>query len=315
MTQKKEDHLTEFFAAVLTSSPQLSRNFIQFIFGSDDTRDIRKIETQVNYDDCRPDMRLTLSDGSIILCENKLDANETIGNANTEGMLQLQRYLKLPVDGLIYIRTELKCPSSEVLNNPKYIKPLSAPHFLWRDFYPIIAADSNPLARCVAEGFETMGFVPPNPYIGDLDRNAPRTQRENFSKFWFPTSVKARELGWKVQIGDIVERYLYNSAAELAHEISIHPIDPTRFLVRYTPIPNKEKVLLDKLQSVNHRFEQNIVMKQVKRTAGLTTVIDIETPINNVISSTLSTSHEIEQALMNYVLPYIQLAMSTQDRS
>ena len=40
-------------------------------------------------------MRLILSDGSIVLCENKLDAAETIGNVESGNLLQLERYLQL----------------------------------------------------------------------------------------------------------------------------------------------------------------------------------------------------------------------------
>lgn len=293
------------------SSQELADRFIKMILGDEDNRRITKVETQVIYDDCRPDMKITLNDGFIILCENKINADETVGNENTNGMLQLGRYLQLPVNGLIYIRCELKTPSEGVLNHSKYLKPTSGPHYLWRDFYSILAEDSNPLVKCVAKGFEDMGFVPPNPSIGDLTRNTPKKQRENFAKFWFPLSVRVRELGWKVQTGDVVERYLYHSTAELSQEIYVNPVDPTRFLIRYTPVENKEEALLEKINSITHSFNQNVIVRNVIRKAGAVRVIDVDTPINNVLPDSLSTSDEIEQALMDYVFPYITIAMGT----
>ncbi|EPQ9706433.1 hypothetical protein ACUYVJ_002831, partial [Vibrio cholerae] len=90
LTVAKEDHLTEFLAAALRSSERFSRAFVRLILGNEDSRLICKVETQVIYAGCRPDMRLILSDDSIVLCENKLDAAETIGNVESGNLLQLE---------------------------------------------------------------------------------------------------------------------------------------------------------------------------------------------------------------------------------
>ncbi|MDW2068001.1 hypothetical protein, partial [Vibrio sp. 1579] len=223
LTVAKEDHLTEFFAAALRSSERFSRAFVRLIFGDEDSRLISKVETQVIYPGCRPDMRLILSDGSIVLCENKLDAAETIGNVESGNLLQLERYLQLPVDHVIYIRSELLPPSYQVTSHPKYLSPIERPHYLWRDIYPLLCEDSNPIIKELRDGFMNMGFVPAHPVIGDLTRNAPREQRENFSKFWMPTTTAAIQQGWKVAIGDVVERYFYHETAELAREVFVSP--------------------------------------------------------------------------------------------
>lgn len=126
-------------------------------------------------------MRLILSDDSIVLCENKLDAAETIGNVESGNLLQLERYLQLPVDHVIYIRSELLPPSYQVMSHPKYLSPIERPHYLWRDIYPLLCEDPNPIVGELRDGFKSMGFVPAHPVIGDLTRNAPRAQRENLN--------------------------------------------------------------------------------------------------------------------------------------
>ncbi len=310
LTSAKEDHLTEFFAAALESSETMRADFIRFILGKDEKRRITKIETQAVYDGCRPDMRFTLSDGSILLCENKLDAAETEMCIDEERYLQLERYLCLPIDGLIYIRTQIKAPAEEILEHDKYIKPDGGkPHFLWRDFYPMLMDNIEPLVQILKAGFESMGFVPPHPSIGDLSRDAPRAQRENFSKFWTPTVVAASNLGWKVQTGDIVERYFYHSTARLAGEAYVTPVNPKRFLIRLTPVSGQLNVLLDAVKSVPKALNQIISTNTVRRVNGFVDVVDIETPINHVFPEVLSTSEEIESALMKYVSPYLKVSM------
>ncbi|EJG0988139.1 hypothetical protein C4G66_RS14565 [Vibrio parahaemolyticus] len=310
LTVAKEDHLTEFFAAALRFSERFNRAFVRLIFGDQDSRLISKVETQVIYPGCRPDMRLILSDGSIVLCENKLDAAETIGNVESGNLFQLERYLQLPVDHVIYIRSELLPPSYQVMSHPKYLSPIEKPHYLWRDIYPLLCEDSNPIAKELRGGFKSMGFVPAHPVIGDLTRNAPRAQRENFSKFWMLTTTAAIQQGWKVAIGDVVERYFYHETAELAREVFVSPINPTRFLIRYTPQKSQCDALLSALDTVKSEAEAVVVVtkKTVSRASGLVTVIDVETPMNNVLPDQLKTVEQIESKLKAYVLPYLTLA-------
>ncbi|WP_254413632.1 hypothetical protein [Vibrio furnissii] len=155
-----------------------------------------------------------------------------------------------------------------------------------------------------------MGFVPAHPVIGDLTRNAPRAQRENFSKFWMPTTTAAIQQGWKVAIGDVVERYFYHETAELAREVFVSPINPTRFLIRYTPQKSQCDALLSALDTVKSEAEAVVVVtkKTVSRASGLVTVIDVETPMNNVLPDQLKTVEQIESKLKAYVLPYLTLA-------
>ncbi|WP_434999714.1 hypothetical protein ACRZ5S_17960 [Vibrio scophthalmi] len=313
LTLAKEDHLTEFFAASLNASDMMKSAFVRLVFGNDSERRLIKVETQSIYPNARPDMKLTFDDDSILLCENKLDAMETIGNEHTDFAPQLERYLHLPVNGVMYIRSSWKSPSQQVLAHPKYIKPYSKPHFLWRDFYPMLVEDTNPLVKELKLGFEKMGFMPPNPIIGDLSREAPRKQRENFSLFWLETSAAAINLGWNVNVGDVVERYFTTPNATFVNQIYINPIKPERFLVRLTPEPGMVLQVMDKVRMLNPNIQPDIKQSLVTRVDGDVSVIDIEAPISSVLPDSLKTVAKLEAALFNYVMPYLKLNHQNND--
>lgn len=313
LTSAKEDHLTEFFSASLKASQAMRDKFMQVVFGADDARSIALVETQSIYPNCRPDMRIELDDGFVLLCENKLDAVETIGNEQTEFTPQLTRYLALPVDGVMYIRTSLKAPATNVLAHSRYIRPADKQHFLWRDFYSTLLDDDNALVCELKAGFEYLGFVPPNPIIGDLTRDAPRAQRENFGKFWLSTTSAAVELGWKVSAGDIVERYFYHPEARLADWVYVNPINPERFLVRLSALPGNDDELLALLQQSTQHTNQSITKRKVTRANGIVTVVDVEAPISTVLPDSLTTAHDIETTLYNYVLPFLEIVFGQDD--
>ena len=54
-------------------------------------------------------MLLQLSNGQRIICEHKLEALETVGPVEDERG-QLERYLDLPVEGVVYVRSSWKPP-------------------------------------------------------------------------------------------------------------------------------------------------------------------------------------------------------------
>src|SRR5437016_3244178 len=102
MTNSREDHLTEFFAAALHLFPQMRTAFYDLALASYcrakgwEACEISSVETQPGYDDasCRPDMLITLSNGKLIASEHKLDAVETPG-PECDDRQQLERYLDL----------------------------------------------------------------------------------------------------------------------------------------------------------------------------------------------------------------------------
>lgn len=308
LTQKREDHLTEFLAACLNSSERFRLSFTRQVLGEQCAKKLISVDTQCIYPNCRPDMKLTFDDGSVLICENKLDAMETEGNEDSDFMPQLERYLQLDVDRVLYIRTSLKAPSATVLNHPRYLKPEDKPHFLWRDFYDLLIGDTNPLVQELRSGFEYMGFVPPNPTIGDLSRLAPREQRENFSKFWRATEAQAQQGGWKIGVGDIVERYFEHENANLASAVYVNPIQPERFLVRLTANPNRQEDIYQAAKRLDFGSEVSIRKRTVKRTHGKAPVVDIEAPISTILPSTLTTVESIEKRLHDFVIPLLKLA-------
>lgn len=68
--------------------------------------------------------------------------------------------------------------------------------------------------------------------------------------------------------------------------------------------------LLSALDAVESEAEALVVVtkKTVPRASGLVTVVEVETPMNNILSDQLKTVEQIESKLKAYVLPYLTLA-------
>lgn len=167
-----ENHLTAFFAAALELCPTVREAYAEFVLGAFahargwESCRIEQVETQVPFGGttCCPDMLLTLSNGKKIVCEHKLESHETLGPECDERG-QLERYLDLPVDGLIYVRTTRKAPAQCVLDSLKYVRPATEVHFLWRDFYGLLARSDDRFIQWLREGFDTLGLRQPRPVL------------------------------------------------------------------------------------------------------------------------------------------------------
>jgi hypothetical protein len=256
LTDKREDHLTEFLVAALDVDPDFRAAYCQILLAEYarkqqwDSPVITGWETQVEYPGIhefpgsRVDLRLMLEDGHIILVEHKLRAPETktqgaetSGKGSQEGTLeaseekedigQLKKYLALDgVDGVAYVRERHKSPSEVVLENPKYIRPTSRSHFLWRDLYPALLKGQHEVTRWLREGFEEQGYTPPHPELGDLNRqSASLDAQKNFAKLWDGTKETAEGLGWRVETGSICELYLYPKPSSAASWVFITPYE------------------------------------------------------------------------------------------
>ena len=240
LTAAREDHLTEFFAAALDVSSSFRESYSYLVLAiyaktkGWGCPHIDRVRTQVSFDGttCCPDMILQLSNGKTIACEHKLDAIETLGPERDQ-KAQLERYLDLPIEGLVYVRTSWKPPSPKVVAHPKYIHPAEREHFLWRDFYPTLRQGQHAVIDWIREGFERLGFTPPHPSVGEMsgpDDEMNRRNRQNFAKLWGRTRSSAHGLGWKVTSGSIVELYLTNNRSSLASWVFISPAQFERFL-------------------------------------------------------------------------------------
>jgi len=302
-----EDHLTEFIAASLTLSHSFRDGFAEILLANCPFAPITAVETQVNYPHgCCPDMRLTLSDGRVILCENKIEAVETPGKDPTRG--QLERYLELPVDGVAYIRGSWKPPAPKVLDHLKYIKPVNREHFLWRDFYTLLQGDV--FLEWLRQGFEGMGYTPPLSSIGDLsdpNRDKKLANQKEFAKLWLLTRSNLKQMGWRTQTGSRIELYLYNDSSNMSQQIFISPYLAERFLVRVTPRPGRLRDVFDALKPVSTSMsvQPTVEVHRIMRKNGLTEVVDIQTSLFNVLRSA-STAEEMEQALWSFVSAFLK---------
>ena len=326
LTKAREDHLTYFFAALLEASPAFKKKYYDLVLSGYskkmkwDDATIVDITTQFDFKDtdCRPDMILTLSNGKTIACEHKLDAEETPGviddgSEEKKEVKQLERYLKLPIDGLVYVRSSWKTLKNDILWHEKYIKPEKCDHYMWRDFYPLLeASDDHVLVKWLQDGFKSLGFTPPHPSIGEMagtDKKVNKINRENFTKFWDRTRSCARKLGWKVSSGSIVELYLSGNPSSIASDIFISPAKSgsDRFLFRVTPRKEEMEKTFELLKAAISKLGGRIDINKysIKRKEGKVLVIDVITTLTYILGAGELQADEIENRLLDFTRPLL----------
>jgi len=308
---RREDHLTEFFAAALEISPAARSDYFdtalkEFAKAKGWSRcEISQIETQpraFSGATCRPDMLLTLSNGKSIACEHKLDAIETAG-PECDDRPQLERYLDQSVDGVLFVRSAWKPPSKLVLAHPKYIRPANREHFLWRDFFHLFRHE-EPFLTWLREGFQNLGFTPPHPSIGELegpDDGAVKTNKQNFAKLWNRTLSLTRERGWYSELGGISELYLTDNKQSIAYQIWVRP-KSSGLLVRVTPRSGNLDLCsrqLDRIIDSNPLLE--LEQTVVARRKGKVKVLDITCSLADVLGCDQPTAEEMEARLCKFV--------------
>ena len=254
-------------------------------------------------------MVLTLSDGRKIVCEHKLDAIETMG-PEQDRREQLIRYLDLPVEGVLYIRSTWKPPKIEVINHPKYISPLNREHFLWRDFYHLFDVEETLYLQWLKEGFERLGFTPPHPSIGELngpDSNTNKLNKRNFAKLWTSTRTFANDLGWTVRTGDIVDLYMWGGPSRFALKFYIFPKKFDRFLIRVTPRKGNLNATVNAMRIAceTQRIPAEVQAVQVQRANGKICVVDISTSLFAILGKEPQTAEEMERKLFTYVTHFL----------
>lgn len=322
LTDRKEDHLTEFFAGLLLSSPSFRKAYERFVLGSFFRRQgwkdvqIVKVETQCHYADEKriPDMILHLSNGMKIACEHKIEALET-GKDDDNNPNQLWDYLHLPdISGLVYVRSNWKPPLPDVVKHPKYVKPLKASHFLWRDFYHLLRRDDTVMGRWMKEAFEYLGYTPPVVLIGEmsgLDKAENERNRHNFVKLMTTTRNFANALGWKYEAGSIEGHYLSKNAKAACSDVLITACQTERFLFRATPRDGELQSIVARLDSamrdLAERFDipTDISINTVKRVEGKVQVLDITTTLRDILGKKARTVQGIEQRLLDFHRPLL----------
>lgn len=317
--ESKEDHLTEFFAAALENVEGFRSEYFGAVLAPFASRNgwadasITGVETQAGFPGsrCRPDMLLRLSGGQVIVCEHKLDAFETKG-PEEDPRAQLERYLELPIDGLVYVRSSLRSPGETVMNHARYVRPAQGAHFLWRDFYTLLAPDRHVLLDWLREGFETLGFTPPHPSVGALTLRpvdlGEKKEMLNFAKLWDPTVAMAQALGWRVGRGSIVELYLRENQRALAPEVFISPKDPARFLIRITPGQGNLERVLASVKAAVQALPQEVSVseRRVPRARGHVEVVEVRTTQARVLGAERDSVEVLERRLLGFVGPVLK---------
>lgn len=316
LTGRREDHLTEFFAAALEIDSWFRKAYAKLVIAPFAEKndwaapDIVSVETQISFDEyaARPDMVITLRDGHVIACEHKLEAIETLVALNQisdEPVPQLARYLMIPeIDAVVFVRETLKPPNQGVLQNPKYICPKDRQHFLWRDFYPLLESSAHLYCQWLCKGFQVLGFTPPHPVVGDL--SLPENQK-NFAKLWLATRSRVHDLGWRVGTGSVVELYLEKPNAILVSQVWICPRNE-QLLVRATPTSNAViHEVLDRLKSVQMGIAKDLTCIEehtVRRILGNVQVIDAWAPLRVVLDEHAN-GEDLERRLLEFVGPIL----------
>lgn len=326
LTTQREDHLTEFFAALLSSDSTFRQKYEEQVLSAYADKagwggcSIAKVETQVSYEgtNCCPDMRITLQNDQIVICEHKIEAVDTMG-AEVDPRPQLTRYLGLPIDGLVYIRASWKPMDQSILSDSKYIGPSDRPrgHFLWSDFFPAMQASSSPLAHWMRDAFKRLGFTPAHPSIGDLSPSSPdyAAQRENFFKLVEPIRSYAHGLGWVPVKGTMADIWLQGSPQPAVHTIRI---DITNNLLNIKIVPSGDgtlEMLQGRLDGVLAAESLNVEcgMDSCLLPTGKSKSLLISVPVADVLANAHAVE-EIQRALLAYTAKYIEAATRSDSR-
>lgn len=311
-TQQKEDFFTECLAATLREDLLLSRMFLQKICGQE-VEGVKivdshiDIETQYQYSGSRIDMVFKLDNKVNIGVENKL--------WSPEGVDQLLKYLKLPLNALCYITGYHSNISRDVKENPLYLKPADGrAHFMWQDFYEDVnmcveRESYHVLTYSFLELLVHFGFDPPHAEIGDLldpDEDIAKNNRQNFAKLWRSTQKGFRERGWKsISRGSIAELYVQEGLAKHLNWAWLDPIWQRgslriRLNLHYGIVLYDIVKLLEILRNT-HYPDMEVITTTARRGKKLMKVIDVLIPMR-ILFSGLSDAESIGQALSNYTL-------------
>ena len=243
LTKAREDHLTYFLASALECDAAFREAYQARVLPSlakaGVVARIAQVKTQEEFPEhsCRPDLLLILEDGRRVVCEHKLGAPEgQLELDSGEIEYQLARYLKLDVAGVAYFRPHLVTLRPEVIEHPRHIRPVSQPHFLWRDLYDALSRGEHEITRWLFEGFRRLGFTPPVPHVGPLapdDTEEVKENQRNFAKLWNSTQALASH-DWKVGTGRRCELYLQSlTPNELCSLVYVSPLTQMGSLLRF----------------------------------------------------------------------------------
>lgn len=328
LENKEEDHLTEFFAALILLSPSFRKRFEKLVlspffkkqykrFPNDGWKDahIEDVETQKHYEKERRivDMVLHLSNGKQIACEHKITSPES--SQDEEGKPdQLFEYLHLPeISGLVYIRERLKRPEDKVLGHDNYISPVKKSHFQWRDFYYLLQREETLYGQWVFEAFKRLRYVPPAGQVGEMsgtNEAENKKNRENYKLYMDDTLHFASGRNWRLIGGSIEGTYFDNCPIAMCRMALSSAAKTERFLFRVTPHEGMCSELIRRLNTVREmlfnemRIPTELKVRSILRPGkGKEDVIDIMTTLKDILGTT--PTERIGKRLLDFHKPLL----------
>jgi hypothetical protein len=172
LTARKEDFITECFAAVLQADSRAAAEYWRILSAALPSRTrtaaVTQIQTQCRMKGGSARCDLVLHAGSErVAVEHKLDA--------PQGRDQLPKYLALPraeVSRVALVAADYQAVPARVVSASRYIRPSSGQeHFLWADFYPLLRhsqSRGHEVAQATRGLFDRLGLQPAHLLIGDL---------------------------------------------------------------------------------------------------------------------------------------------------
>ena len=235
LTKRREDFITECFAAVLQADGRAARQYWRAITANGPkslSRATGPISVETQKSAGRGSSRLDMvvgCGGRRIGVEHKLMA--------PQGKGQLRKYVKLPgtdVSYVVLVTGGYQQVSTQVLSSRRYLRPSpTEDHFLWSDFYRLLqhsAARGYQIAKATIELFDKLGLQPTHPLIGDL-RTADLSRRlkadQRLKKAWQPLVKTLRGKKWSV--GSSIRRdrksevYVCFGPSSLLREVWLDP--------------------------------------------------------------------------------------------
>jgi hypothetical protein len=181
LTRRREDFITECFAAVLRADSRARREYWRLLLhgvacNAVTRRASPSIETQQSSKNGSARFDLVVASGRVrVAVEHKLTA--------AQGPNQLTRYMRLPrreVTHVALVAADYQGIAANVRRHRRYICPSSNKnHFLWADFYPLVARSArrgSSVARDTRHLMDDLGLQPAHPLIGDLRTRDPGIQ-------------------------------------------------------------------------------------------------------------------------------------------
>lgn len=265
LTRRREDFVTECFAAVLQADGRAADSYWR-ILSSSLPESIRTVtgplgvRTQITASTGNSRLDMLVTRGLFLIgVEHKIFA--------PQGDTQLPKYLSLPrvdISHIALVTGDYQSVADSVLESRKYVQPGgNAQHFLWSDFYALIEASEArgyEVAKATRILFDNLGLQPAHPLIGDLrtvdlERRLQLDKKLKRALLPLIDSLRKRKWGW---VGSSIrndrqsEIYVLDGPSDLLTEVWLSPMrSPSSLCVRLktTSVIKRSRILESLLHS------------------------------------------------------------------